>query len=76
MLDAIIVDEWDINSEQSKLRKQMSEFAAEEIRILYWPVVKETCYACEINELSQHRHQCCLEPQKKKKKKFQIFLNN
>ena len=64
MLNGIIVDEWDINSEQSKLRKQMSEFAAEEIRILYWSVVKEMCYACDINEPSQHRHQCCQEPQK------------
>ena len=63
-LDGIVVDEWHINSEQSKLRKQLSEFAAEEIRILYWPVAKETCYACEINEPSQRRHQCCQEPQK------------
>ena len=64
MLNGIIVDEWHINSEQSKLRKELSEFAAEEIRILYWPVAKETCYACEINEPSQRRHQCCQEPQK------------
>ena len=26
-LDGIVVDEWHINSEQSKLRKQLSEFA-------------------------------------------------
>ena len=55
----IVIDEWDLKAEQSKLRKKLSEFAAEQISRFFWPVVKETCYACEINEPSQRRHQCC-----------------
>lgn len=62
-MNEIIIDEWHINSDQSKWRKQLSLFAAKEICILYWPLAKETCYACEINEPSQRRHQCCQEPQ-------------
>ena len=73
-LDEIVIDEWHINAEQSNLRKQLSEFAAEEIRILYGPVAKETCYACEINEPSQRHHQCCQHPQENLSSLFEQLI--
>ena len=69
-LDEIVIDEWHINAEQSNLRKQLSEFAAEEIRILYGPVGKETCYACE-----NHRSSI-INVVNIRKKIYQVFLNN
>ena len=73
-LDEIVIDEWHINAEQSNLRKQLSEFAAEEIQILYGPVAKETCYACEINEPSQRHHQCCQHPQENLSSLFEQLI--
>ena len=57
----IVIDEWDIKAEQSKFRKELSDFAVEKMRFLFWPVVKNECYACEIKEPSQRRHQCCAD---------------
>ena len=73
-VDEIVIDEWHINTEQSKLRMQLSQFVAEEIRILYGLVARETCHACEINEPSQSRHQCCQEPQKKLPNLFEQLI--
>ena len=52
-------------SEQSELRKQLSEFAAEEIaaeeiRNLCGPAAEKTCYMCEIDEPSQEEPQVTL----------------
>ena len=57
----IVIDEWDIKAEQSKFRKELSDFAVEKMRFLFWPVVKNECYACKIKEPSQRRHQCCTD---------------
>ena len=54
----IIIDEWDINSEQSKFRRTLSELAVRELKDIFWDVVKEECNGCIIDHPSQRQHPC------------------
>jgi len=54
----VVIDEWHLESNQSKFRRELSDFTVEKMKYMFWPVVKEECYACEIGEPSQRYHQC------------------
>jgi len=54
----VVIDEWHLNSNQSKFRKELSDFVVEKMKYMFWPIVKEECYACETEEPTQRYHQC------------------
>ena len=56
----IVIDEWDINSEQSKYRKTLSELVANEMSNIFWDVLKSECYGCQVEHPSQRQHQCLM----------------
>lgn len=56
----IIIDEWHLNSEQSKYRKTLCDLVVERMQPIFWTVVREKCYACEIDDPSQLHHDCLL----------------
>jgi len=56
----IVIDEWDINSEQSKYRRTLSELAVEEMEKIFWEVLKLECYGCQVEHPSQRQHQCLM----------------
>lgn len=50
------IDEWGINSSQSKYRRMLGEIAAKEMLSIFHEVVREKCYGCIIDHPSQRQH--------------------
>ena len=65
----LIIDEWDINAEQSKCRKVMSELVVERMKGIFWDAVQEECYGCHIKHPSQHQHLCLTDIDRYRRKR-------
>ena len=56
----IIIDEWDLNSEQAKFRKTLSQLFTEKIKGIFWDIVRDNCNGCRIDHPSQRQHICIM----------------
>ena len=58
--EKLIVDEWELDSPQSKLRKVLAELYAKSMIARYSDISKEHCEGCGYNAPSQRHHDCIL----------------
>ena len=58
----IVIDEWDLNSEQSKHRKELSSLVAMEMKQMLFEAVQKECDGCVHEQPNQLAHDLCLAP--------------
>ena len=56
----MIVDEWDIDGEQSKFRKELADEVSKKIAEIFLDVVAENCPGCQEDQPNQLAHEFCL----------------
>ena len=56
----VIVDEWDIDSEQSKFRKELADEVSKKIAEIFLDAVAENCPGCQEDQPNQLAHEFCL----------------
>ena len=56
----IVIDEWDINSNQSIYRKELAKIYVEHMSKDFVTVLHEQCTGCQLQEENQLGHQLCL----------------
>ena len=56
----IVIDEWDINSNQSIYRKELAKIYVEHMSKDFVTVLHEQCVGCQLQEGNQLGHQLCL----------------
>ena len=56
----LIVDEWDIESEQSTFRRELADTVSKKIAEIFFDAVTENCAGCQENQLNQLAHEFCL----------------
>ena len=56
----IVIDEWDINSNQSMYRKELAKIYVEHMSKDFVTVLHEKCVGCQLQEGNQLGHQLCL----------------
>ena len=75
-IDKIVIDEWDLNSDQSKDRRDEAvTFAVDKMKFVFLSIVKDECEGCEVNEPSQRHHQCCRDLETNLRNLFYIVID-
>ena len=60
--EKLIVDEWELDSPQSKLRKVLAELYAKSMIARYSDTSKQFCEGCDYDAPSQRHHDCLMMP--------------
>ena len=60
--EKLIVDEWELDSPQSKLRKVLAELYAKSMIAPYSDTSKQFCEGCDYDAPSQKHHDCLMMP--------------
>ena len=60
--EKLIIDEWELDSPQSKLRKVLAELYAKSMVARYSIVSRENCEGCACEAPSQRHHDCIMMP--------------
>ena len=58
----IVIDEWDLNSEQSKHRRELSLLVAKQMKEKLFEAVQKECDGCVHEQPNQLAHDLCLAP--------------